>query len=257
MKIYDIDFSYPYDKFIKGMEQFRDDENYSSEIVISSSENTTRNGKCLYCFKVKHKTDGNETTIYFEKNPVNGDVLLVPISLKSLGETFYKVENLKDGTDAKDSTICLVLEYLENLAQETKGKIVCESKYGLECIINGERKSARKCIVDTDGNVYGAKEIEKISLDGISTESLYANYKTKLADWIKEKKLEDLNLATILSDQSTTLGQKYTLVGEYIMNLRIKDEITSDEFKDLIVQAGIADEYATNQLLNIIYKLLK
>lgn len=258
MKIYDIDFTYPHDKFIADMEQYRDDENFNSDIVINSSEEVTRNGKHIYKFEVKHRSDGNSMTIYFEKNPNNGDVLLVPSSFRSLNETFYKIENLKDGTDYEDNASALVTNYLQHLAEQTGGKYVSETNAGrIICIVGGKSKGAKKCVVDTSGNVYGAKEVEQISLDGNTTGGMFVNYKTKLADWIKDKKLEDPNLAAVLSDQSTTLGEKYTSVGKYVMALRIRDEITSDEFKDLFVQAAAADGYVNDTTLSSIYKLLK
>lgn len=258
MKIYDIDFSYPYDKFTADMEEFRDDNNFSNEIVVNSSEETTRNGKHMYKFEVKHRSDGNSITIYFEKNPNNGDVLLAPSSFRSLNETFYKIENLKDGTIYEDNASGLVRDYLQHLAEEVGGKFVSETSAGrITCIVSGKVKGAKKCIVDSSGNVYGAKEVEQVSLDGATAGSMYVNYKTKLPDWIKDKKLEDPNFAAILSDPSTSLGEKYTSVGKYVVTLRMKDEITSDEFKDLFVQAAAADGYANDTTLSTIYKLLK
>lgn len=258
MKIYDIDFSYPHDRFVADMEEYRDDNNFSSEIVISSSEESTRNGKHMYKFEAKHKTDGNSMVIYFEKNPNNGDIILLPSSFRSLNETFYKEENLKDGTDYNDTSSNLVLSFLDHLAKEVDGKFVYETHAGtLNCIIGGKQKSVKRCVVDSNGNVYGAKEVEQISLDGTTTGSVYTSYKTKLPEWIKDRKLEDPNLAVVLSDPSTSLGEKYTSVGKYIMALRMRDEITSDEFKDLFVQAAAADGYVNDTTLSSIYKLLK
>ena len=255
IKIYDIDFSCPHDEFMDGLKDYLSNSG-NCNMDASSCENATKNGRYMYKIEVTCQDDPNVTTVLFEKNPNNGDILFVPSGLKSFGGTFYKVEHLQDnikGTD--DDTSVALMNYLEVIAKKQKGKFVCCFNKTIICIVNGSTKTAKECIVDANGNVYGAKEVSSVSLlDGSSTLTSYA---TKLLEWNKERKAEDPDFAAILSDKSTSIQEKYNLIGKYVMMLRAKEEITADEFKDLFIQAGAADGYINDKTLNTIYKLLK
>lgn len=254
-KIYDIDFSCPHDEFIDGLRNFLSNHG-NSNMTASSVENATRNGKYMYKIEVTCQDDPNVTTILFEKNANNGDIILAPTGFRSFGNTFYKTENLSEDVVATDDdTSTALMMFLEQKAKEKKGKFIC--KYGshqITCIVGGNTKTAKECIVDSNGNVYGAKEVSTVSLmDGTSMVS----YATKLPEWNKERRAEDPDFAAILADKTTTIQEKYNLIGKYVMMLRVKEEITAEEFKDLFVQAGAADEYVNDKTLSTIYKLLK
>lgn len=256
MKIYDIDFSCPHDEFMDELRNFLD--NYgNSNMVASSVENATRNGKYMYKIEVKNNDDPNTTTLLFEKNANNGDIVFTPTGFRSFGGTFYKVENLDPSVKGtSDDTSTAIADYLENVAKKQKGKFVCKlNDNKIYCIVNGNLKTAKECIVDSNGKVYGSKDVSAVSL--IDTESTMVSYNTRLLDWNKQRKQEDPDFAAILADKTTTIPEKYNLIGKYVVMLRIKDEITAEEFKDLFVQAAIADEYINDRTLNMIYKLLK
>lgn len=254
LQIYDIDFSCPHDDFMNGLQSYL--YNYGNcDMRAVSTENSTRNGKYMYKIEVTSPNDPNTTTILFEKNSNNGDIIFAPSGFKSFGGTFYKVDSLSDsveGTD--DDTSEALAKYLAETAKLKKGKFVCKLNKLIYCIVNGNTKQAKECIVDSNGSVYGSKEVSTVTLaDGTSM----VCYGTKLPEWNKERRIEDPDFAAILTDKTTTIQEKYTLIGKYVMMLRAKEEITSEEFKDLFVQAGAADGYANDKTLSMIYKLLK
>lgn len=254
-KIYDIDFSCQYDVFMNDLDDYLNHTN--SDIKATFTETATKNGKYMYKIEITNNSyPGMITTALFEKNPNNGDIILAPTGFRSFGGTFYKTEGLNEDEEGTvEDTSLALMDYLAYSASKHNGKFVCKTTCDdIMCIINGKSKTAKECIVDSNGNVYGAKEVNSVSLaDGGSMVS----YATKLPEWNKERRADDPDFDSILTDTTTTLYEKYTLIGKYVMMLRINDEITSEEFKDLFVQAGAADGYINDKTLNTIYKLLK
>lgn len=254
MKIYDIDFSCPHDEFMDGLRNHLSNWG-NSNMNTTSTEVSTRNGKYMYKIEVTCNDDPNTTTMIFEKNTNNGDIIFATTGLKSFNGTFYTVNNLSDDIKySDDDTFNAIVNYLDKIAKDKKGKFICKAgSHQIICIVNGNSKQAKECIVDNNGNVYGSKEVSSVSLfDGGDMVS----YNTKLPEWNKQRRQEDPDFASILADKTTTVVEKYNLIGKYLVMLRLKNEITSDEFKDLFVQAGVADGYINDKTLNAMYKLL-
>ena len=254
MKIYDIDFSSPHDEFI---DEFRNHlNNYGNcNMNVTSTEVSTRNGKYMYKIEVTCNDDPNTTTMIFEKNVNNGDIIFATTGLRSFGGTFYSVDNFSDNVKNTDNdTFNAFVNYLIKSAKSRKGKFVCKTSHQVICIVNGNNKQAKECIVDNNGCVYGSKEVNSVSL--IDGNDGMVSYNTKLPEWNKERRKEDPDFAAILTDKTTTITEKYNLIGKYLVAIRLKNEITSEEFKDLFVQAGVADGYVNDKTLNAIYKLL-
>lgn len=255
MKIYDIDFSCPHDEFIDGLRNHLN--NYgNANMNANSIELSTRNGKYMYKIEVTCSDDPNVTTMVFEKNANNGDIMFAVTGLRSFNGTFYSISSLSDSVkNTSDDTSIAFMDYLESMAKTKKGKLVYKAEKQIVCIVNGNNKQVKECIIDNNGNVYGSKEVSNVSLfDGSDT---MVSYNTKLPEWNKQRRQEDPDFASILTDKTTTVIEKYNLIGKYLMMLRLKDEITSDEFKDLFVQAGVADSYVNDKTLNTVFKLLK
>ncbi len=257
IKIYDIEFSFPHDDFMDGLRNHL--SNYGNcNMNANSVENATKNGKYMYKIEVTNSDDPNVTTVLFEKNANNGDIVFVPSGFGSFGGTFYKTENLAEdieGTD-EDTSIALV-DYLEKVAKQVKGKFVCKSdnSNSIVCIINGNSKTGKECIVDSNGNVYGAKEVSSVSLlDGSGT---HVSFSTQIGEWNKQRKLEDPVFAAQLNDKTTSMVDKMNYIGRYVVELKAKDEIEAEEFKDIFIQAGLfTSGYSNDKTLSMIYKLL-
>lgn len=254
-KIYDIDFSCPHDDFMDGLRDFL--SNYGNcNMNANSTENATRNGKYMYKIEVTNQDDPNVTTMLFEKNANNGDIIFVPSSFRSFGGTFYKTENLQsDIEDTDDDTLKAFACFLEEEAKKRKGKFICKTNNNVICIVNGNSKSGKECIVDSNGNVYGAKDVSSVSLlDGGST---HVSFNTSIGEWNKQRKLEDPIFASKLNDKSTSTTEKMNYIGKYVVELKAKDEIEAEEFKDIFIQAGLfTSGFSSDKTLNMIYKLL-
>lgn len=254
-KIYDIDFSCPHDDFMNGLRDFL--SNYGScNMNANSTENATRNGKYMYKIEVTNQDDPNVTTMLFEKNANNGDIILVPSGFRSFGGTFYKTENLQnDIEDTDDDTSKAFAYFLEEEAKKRKGKFICKTNNNVICIVNGNSKGGKECIVDSNGNVYGAKDVSSVSLlDGGNT---HVSFNTPIGEWNKQRKLEDPIFAAKLNDKNTSTIDKMNYIGKYVVELKARDEIEAEEFKDIFIQAGLfTSGFSSEKTLNMIYKLL-
>lgn len=254
VKIYDIDFSCPHDNFVDGLRNYL--SNYGNcNMTANSVEQATKNGRYMYKIEVTNQDSANMTTVLFEKNANNGDIIFVPNGFRSFGGTFYKVEHLSDteeGTD--DDTSMALMNYLAETAKKMKGKFVCKNDR-IICIVNGNAKDGKECIVDNNGNVYGAKDVSSVSLlDGGSTAM---HFNTPIGDWNKQRKLEDPQFAAMLNDKAVSTTDKMNYIGKYVVNLKANDEIETEEFKDIFIQAGLfTSGFSGDKTLSMIYKLL-
>ena len=254
IKIYDIDFSYPHDDFINELRNFLN--NYGNcNMNVNSIEKATRNGKYMYEIEVTCQDDSNVTTVLFEKNPNNGDIIFAPTGFRSFGGTFYKVGNLTDSIEGSDDDTSIALvKYLSEIAQKSKGKFVYCADDTIGCIVNGNIKSAKECIVDSNGNVYGSKEVSSVSL--LDAGGTHVSFNTPIGEWNKQRKLEDPDFANVLNDKTTSTEDKMNYIGKYVVNLKANDEIEAEEFKDIFIQAGLfTSGFSKDKTLNMIYKL--
>ena len=254
-KIYDIDFSCPHDEFMDGLRNHL--SNWGNcDMTANSVENGTRNGKYMYKIEVKNPNDPNVTTVLFEKNANNGDIIFAPTGFKSFGGTFYKTENLSsdmEGTD--EDTFNALMDYLEEVAKRQKGKFVCKVDNKIICIVNGNGKTAKDCVVDNDGNVYGSKEVSSVSL--LDGNSVHVSFNTPIGVWNKQRKLEDPDFAAQLNDPNTSTSDKMHYIGKYVVALKANEEIETEEFKDIFIQAGLfTSGFSNDKTLSMIYKLL-
>lgn len=253
--IYDIDFSYPHDDFMTGLRDFLDNHGNSNMNAVSS-EVATKNGKYVYKIEITCKDDPNITSLLFEKNANNADILFLPSGFRSYNGTFYTVTGLSEnvqGTD--DDTFYAFTLFLESKAKEQKGDLVYKAGNKVVCISKGNTKSAKECIVDSNGNVYGAKEVKNVSLSDGSSASI--NFNTKIGEWNKERKAEDPNFASVLNDSKLSTIDKMHYIGKYVVELKANEEIEADEFKDIFIQAGLfTSGFSNDKVLNMIYKLL-
>ena len=254
IKIYDIDFSCPHDIFMDGLRQFLNGYG-NCDMNAYSSEQATKNGKYIYKIEVKTPSDSNVTTVLFEKNVNNGDIIFAPSGYRSFGCTFYKVENLApDVEGTPDDTSKALVTYLKETACNTKGKFVSKVDDSIICIVNGNTKGSKECVVDANGNVYGAKEVSTVSLlDGVGAR---VSFNTPIGEWNKQRKLEDPAFAAKLNDKTISTGDKMNYIGRYVVELKAKDEIDAEEFKDIFIQAGLfTSGFSNDKTLNMIYKL--
>lgn len=249
-KIYDIDYSSPHDEFMKNFQNHLD--NWGNGNMHSSSiEQGTKNGKYMYKIEVKNDDVDSRTTLLFEKNSNNGDIMLVPTGFQSFGGTFFKHETTdSDVIDTPDDTMWASIEFLATMAKNKKGKLVASTPKGVVCVVDGNSKQAKECIVDSNGNVYGSKEVSVTSVLGDVT----VQFKTPIGDWIKMKKAEDPKFATIANDKSLSMTEKMNFVGKYLIAARNSDEIDSEEFRDIFHQAGLLG--FTDPTVSSIYKLI-
>lgn len=254
-KIYDIDFSCPHDEFMDGLRDFL--SNWGKcNMTANSTENATRNGKYMYKIEVTNQDDSNVTTMLFEKNSNNGDIIFAPTGFRSFGGTFYKTENLApDVEDTEEDTSKALVAFIEEKAKTSKGKFVCKIGNDIICVVNGNSKNAKECIVDSNGSVYGSKEISSVSI--LDDGSTHVSFKTPIGEWNKQRKLEDPDFANVLNDKSTSTTDKMNYIGKYVVTLKANDEIESEEFKDIFIQAGLfTSGFSSDKTLSMIYKLL-
>jgi hypothetical protein len=254
LTIYDIEFSQSHDDFIDGLRNFL--SNYGNgNMTVNSIEHATKNGRYMYKIEVTNQDDPNATTMLFEKNVNNGDIVFVPTGFRSFGGTFYKVENLSENVEStSDDTSIALMDYLEKTAKQVKGKLVYKIGSQVTCIVNGNSKGGKECIVDSNGNVYGAKEVSSVSL---SDTGAHVSFNTQIGEWNKQRKLEDPDFAAQLNDKTTSMVDKMNYIGRYVVELKAKDEIESEEFKDVFIQAGLfTSGFSNDKTLSMIYKLL-
>ena len=251
-KIYDINFSAPIADFELRFNDFL--KNYGTyDMSVSRTEQATRNGKSVYKFTVTTPNDQNETIILFEKDASTGNVNCVPSGFGSFGGTFYKQNNLSDGISCDDDTLAATMKFLHTEAKLLNGLCISEYDDYIYCTINGrEVNNAKKCIV-ASGQVYGAKDAKL--QDFVATENVSVHYNTQLGPWLKERRAEDPQLDASVSDKSVSMEDKMYFVGKYLIQLREKELIEADEFKDLFAQSGMLDSFVKDKTLNIIYKL--
>lgn len=248
--IYDIDFSSPHDDFMKSFQNHLDNWG-NNNMDCTSTENGTKNGKYMYKIEIKNKDVDSKTTLLFEKNGNNGDVMCVPSGFHSFGGTFFKHEySDNDVLDTPDDTMWAAVEFLSTQAKMKKGKFVASYPRGVICIKDGNIKNAKECIVDSDGNVYGSKEVSVTSVLG----DVMVQFKTPIGDWIKLKRAEDPNFAAVIADKSKTMSDKMNYIGQYLIAGKTKDEIDSEEFKDIFHQAGLIG--FSDPTVSNIYKLI-
>ena len=252
-KIYDIDFSAPIadfeNRFIDFLKNYR-----NGDMVMSKTEQATRNGKYVYKFTVTTPNDANETVVIFEKDASTGNVNCVPSGFGSFGGTFYKQSNMSDTTDVDDDTLLGLMGFLHTEAKLLNGLCITEhDKEGVCCIVNGRHiTDAKRCIVAA-GKVYGAKDIKLT--DMVTAGSVAVHYNTALGPWMKERRAEDPQLDKVVSDKSIPMEEKMYFVGRYLVQLRGQEMIEADEFKDLFAQSAALDGFAKDQTLRTIYKL--
>lgn len=250
-QIYDIDFSVPHDDFMKSFNNHLN--NWGNQNMRSTSiEQSTKNGKYMYKIEVTNSDDNNKTTMLFEKNANNGDILFVPSGFSSFGGTFYKQEDVTDSMEREDDTMEATLLFLEQEAKRVKGKFIAKKNKSIYCIIEGNSKQAKECIVDSNGNVYGSKDVSTTSMVG---EAFTMNFDTNIGDWNKQKKAEDPDFAKVLNDKAIPMLDKMDYIGKYVIGLKSQDEIESKEFKDIFCQAGLLSSGFQDKTLNTIYKL--
>lgn len=251
-KIYDIDFSAPIADFENRFNDFL--KHYgNSDMTMNKTEQATKNGKYMYKFTITSSNDPNETTVLFEKDASTGDVNCVPSGFGSFGGTFYKQSNLSDTTDIDDDTFVALAGFLHTEAQLLSGLCVTEHGNHVSCTVNGKNVSSAKLCVVADGKVYGAKDA-KIT-DMVTAGSIAVHYNTPLGPWMKERRAEDPQLDTIVSDKSIPMEDKMYFVGKYLVQLRGQELIEADEFKDLFAQSAALDGFVKDQTLRTIYKL--
>ena len=91
-------------------------------------------------------------------------------------------------------------------------------------------------------------------LDGGST---HVSFNTSIGEWNKQRKLEDPVFAAKLNDKNTSTIDKMNYIGKYVVELKARDEIEAEEFKDIFIQAGLfTSGFSGEKTLNMIYKLL-
>lgn len=249
--IYDIDFSSPHDEFMKAFQNHLDDWG-NEDMKCSSTEQGTKNGKYMYKIEVTSPNTNNTTTMLFEKNANNGDIICIPSGFSSFGGTFYKHEyNDSAILETQDDTMWASLDFLADQAKNKKGKFVAQTPKATLCIVGGNSKQAKNCIVDSNGNVYGSKEVKTASILG---DSVVTQFNQPIGEWIKAKKVEDPRFAVMVNDTSKTMQDKMNFVGKYLIAARNNDEIDSEEFKDIFHQAGLIG-FTEPSVLQI-YKLI-
>lgn len=130
-KIYDINFSSPHDEFMKSFQNHLDGWG-NSNMTCSSTESATKNGKYMYKLEISNSDIDSRTTLLFEKNGNNGDILLVPSGFQSFGGTFFKHETTDSGVeDTTDDTLWASINFLGDFAKQKKGTFVASTPRGV------------------------------------------------------------------------------------------------------------------------------
>ena len=88
------------------------------------------------------------------------------------------------------------------LAEKQNGKLVYRTNCSIICVINGVEKEGKECIVDENGNVYGAKDITTTSIDD-NTIKLGNSFNIPISVWNKQRMDEDPEFAKTLTDSTT------------------------------------------------------
>lgn len=227
--------------------QLRSDINaLCSSISYKITPVSTRRGKNMHKVELEEQSCGT-FTIIAEVDANTGDMIFRPLILSSLNNSFYQT-NYHDadmaGTSYDPAYLCL--ETLCNLARAHGGNFAFITSDARKIIDHGQHKTARYvALVDDEGHVFSCGGAQKVSGDRDDT-SFTVN--VPIGEWLKDHVDIQQAIATL------PLDQKMNLIGKWLVNARIAEEIESDEFMDIFRQAGIIG-FSEPSVLNI-YKLI-
>lgn len=244
-QIVDINLQMPFNDFENALKTFKD--NYSAQMDTEIKQLNTRMGKHMYKITITNVTS-ESCNIVAEQNDINGDIMFKPLKMQSLGESFYSHTAYSDsiiGTD--NDPMRFLTEYLGALCQDNKGTIAFIANDGKPYVIsNGNTLSHLSlAVVDSNNRVYSSSNAESVRGESSGPDFSIV---TPIGEWIKDH--ADIGAAI----SALPLNEKMNYIGKQLIQMRLNDEIESDEFVDIFRQAGIFG-FSDNSVLKI-YKLI-
>lgn len=245
LQIFDIDANVPFDDFKNELDNCiaNDYPNVSQAI----KEVATKNGKSVYKITLNNSTEPNTFEIVFEKDPATGNVVMMPLGFTNMNKGFYSQNISNPQTEGTDEDcgecICAVLE---KLMYRHKGTIAyIDSVYDLTIIHEGKKVNGKLVAVDSSGKTYGTKDPIKMS----SSTSAGFSINKPIGEWMNET----LEVRKLIQGEKN-YNKMMDIIGKYLIDQRLKDQIEADEFTDIFRQAGLIG-FTDKSVLNI-YKLM-
>lgn len=246
LQIADIDLRMPLQDFEKAFQDCID--NYHETMHYNIKQLRTKHGKSMYKMTVDNG-NGSELDIVAEQDDVSGDVMFHPIKLSNMNNSFYDVRYSDPSINGQGEDPCMFVCYaFKTIARNIKGSFAAIDTTGSSFIIKdgSSKSSATLALVDGDGNVYscyGAKNVKSAS------EGVDFSVKKPIGEWLSENPRIQMQISSLPS-----IDQKMNVIGKYLIQEKVAENIDADEFMDIFCQAGILG-FSDPTVLNI-YKLL-
>lgn len=234
-------------------------ENFASEETVNWSSSNysmshelkpqmTKMGKTMHRLTVT-SDNGDKAEILGEQDDISGDIIFHPFKLQNFNNSFYRNSCSSSVAGTDDDPMSLLVQILAVAAGGKKGTFAYIDPTGPVLIKEGKRDlDVSVALIDKKGTAYSLHGMKEINGGGDMGISFSIN--TPINEWLEEHR----DLQAQLLAQQYTLQEKMNIVGKYLIQKKVAEEIDADEFKDIFCQAGLIG-FSDNTVLNI-YKLL-
>lgn len=250
LEIATIDIKCPLQKFNQEFTEYVDNW-HCDDFSFKTETVTSAKGNQMFLTILTNPNSG-ELKIVAQLENNGQDIHFTNIKLKSYnnGYCIYSLhDSAYEGTDEDPSE--LMGEFLVKLAIMQKGSIAIRipSSSNANIISDGKTKSYEGlAFIDSDGKVYAPDKITTISSFSDKNDGKIVVNKP-IGEWISSIP----ELTEELKNHSS-VNQKMDCIGKYLISKKLSDEIDSDEFMDIFMQAGVFGFSDPN--VSSIYKLL-
>ena len=197
--------------------------------------------------------DGDRFIIVAERDNSTGDITFKPTKIKSLGKTFYESSYSNPDNIGQDEDPSLFfVQFMRQMCGSHNGTFAYMDSTGhMDIIKDGKHEQVESlAIANSNGVIYsifGAKTIGDVD------ENQGSNFKIK--KFWKEWLAENTDVAHEVNKLSD-LSDKFNLMGKLLIQKKMQQEITFEEFQDVFIQICSYDIITDKTVLNF-YELLK
>lgn len=242
MWIFDIDLSATSNDITEAFEEEKmcvnDPGNFSCEIKKLNTTSSTVN---YHAIRIRHNGLADTEAMIIMDMMQPDDYVFKKLNLKGVSHEFYKPSCDNDCNQ-------ILVEMLVNLAKKNAGTVAMMfNEYPIIIKEGDNTRQARSAVIDDDGNVYssGNGNIKK----SFDTSGLSINKP------LNEFMQENPELAKMVKDaKCASMNDAMNIIGKYVMNAKLNDNINADEFNDIFMQAGAIG--FTDKTCVMLYKLL-
>lgn len=229
-EIVDIDIRIDHQQFADTMDEVIRDESSRTGISFDWSDKESHLSKSnTSMYKVTFTNIDSSNTIDVVAEKSNNDIVFKPIALRNYNESFYKC-NYDD-----DDLSNVMLVALKKLALKSKGNFGCTMDGQTALVRDGRDISTHVvglALIDDKGKVYHLKHSQ--NLDEEDDDSNISTYVPRylINDWLEENPQFQAKL------QGVPKESRFELMGQFAVYQKMKDMLTADQFRDIILQVG-------------------